>query len=52
MEKEKNYFESESECECGGQTQHLFTTEDEDSVYKFYKCKRCGDMQNINIRKY
>lgn len=51
MEQEKNHSMSELDCECGGEKQHLFTTEDEDSVYRFYKCRKCGDMQNIDIRK-
>ncbi|TEB12020.1 hypothetical protein [Pelotomaculum propionicicum] len=51
MEQGKNHSESEFDCECGGETQHLFTTEDEDSVYRFFKCRKCGDVINTDSRK-
>lgn len=51
MEQERVRSEGAIDCACGGETEHLFTTEDEDSVYKFYKCRRCGDTQDISTCK-
>jgi chemotaxis response regulator CheB len=38
-------------CECYGMPDHLFTTEDEEQVYEYYKCKICGSIIRIDICK-
>lgn len=32
------------ECACGGTVKKLYTTEDEEKTYDYYKCKTCGDI--------
>ncbi len=51
MEQEENSPEITYDCDCGGQKRHLFKTEDEDSVYDFYKCQVCGDITHTDNRK-
>lgn len=48
MEQEENSLETTFDCDCGGQRSHLFKTEDEDSVYDFYKCQVCGDITHTD----
>jgi len=42
MKKDPNF-----ECECGGQVKKLYTTEDEEKTYDYYKCNTCGDITRI-----
>lgn len=42
---------SKAQCECGGQTKHLYNTEDEEKIYEHYKCKRCGNIISIDNSK-
>lgn len=51
METEEKRLETGLECNCGGMKNHMFKTEDEESVYDYYKCQACGDITHTDNRK-
>ncbi|HOV78829.1 MAG TPA: hypothetical protein PK728_01865 [Bacillota bacterium] len=49
--EEKNKLNGTACCDCGGRRKHLHSTEDEEYVYEFYKCKECGDIIDVGVPK-
>jgi len=43
--------DSKITCECGGMPDYLFTTEDEEQLYEYFKCKICGDIVRVVFNK-